>query len=297
MARRLNELNLRTHLINPAYLELRLDPEARRWFDGEISQALSQASLNQDLRPVGLYEGLSLRYAPFSKKIPGALKALRTQPPARLISSLFLAWLILSLLATRRHPRTAPLSLAAGTTGFFGISIQIATLLLFQSLLGLLYFWLAVLTTSFMIGTCAGAILAHKREERARASIVAAETLLTLAPVSLLAITMALDRHMVFSQGIAQGLLAASSFSAGFLVGFEIPLAFSVLRLDPQDAPAAARLGAKLYGLDLTGACLGAVITPLILIPSCGLPALLLLLYAVKASSGLNIAFSGTRSA
>ena len=76
------------------------------------------------------------------------------------------------------------------------------------------------------------------------------------------------------------------SICTGFLVGLEIPVVYG---LAIKEADRSESLAGELYGLDLAGACLGAILTPLVFIPSCGIIATTLLLCLVKCATGTTI--------
>lgn len=172
------------------------------------------------------------------------------------------------------------------------MSVQIIVLFLFQSLLGFLFQWLAILTTSFMVGTSCGAYYINRKlnvwngfKKLGWVEIVlpALTAILVFGTVYVFANRMALE-------GYGKWLFSLVSICAGFLVGFEIPLVFDlyIKMLKAADGKAQQTAG-KLYCFDLIGACLGALITPLVLIPNCGILAATLILLLLKAGNGLNI--------
>ena len=279
-------LALSATLINPTYLELRLNKEDRNWFKATVTPALKAATPNTDLRPSALYDALALTYAQFSKKLPrvfSGLGRIKTVPLAALFICYFF---VIHALGRHRRRQASLLKGTVFTSGFFSMSAYMTTLLIFQSFLGILYAWLGLLTAVFMAGAASGAVTEKKLARR----LVSVRTLIGiefLAPALVTAIAFLIIRiySADTSAGVwGRGLFVLTGFLAGYLVGIELPVVHDVYRrrFGGPGMPDAALAG-QLYGLDLAGACLGVFVTPLWLIPSCGIRATLVALFLLKA--------------
>ncbi|MFH1692489.1 MAG: hypothetical protein ABIC68_08020 [Candidatus Omnitrophota bacterium] len=285
-----HNLHIQTDLINPAYLNLRFDPSYQQWFLNNLKPKLRKAAINQDLKPCGLYTALRLYYAQFSRQIPAILKTFTKIKLHHLILLILMFFIFLRWLARNTKNTATALSITALTSGLFTMSTQVTILLLFQSLLGILFQWLAVLTTSFMAGISVGTLLANKK-------LKIFSSLKTLSLIEILlpsGITLsALLITYIFkntSNPIAlKWLFLLLSFSAGGLIGLEIPIIFSlIIKHISQNRPTHTSAG-RLYCLDLAGACIGAFATPLILIPNYGITLTLLLMCLLKICTSINL--------
>ena len=286
LAKNWRVLNLKTYLINPVYLQLRLQKPYLEWFYASIKDEIKRVSINQDLKPTGLYEGLSLYYAQFSKKIPKVFSGFKKVKPAHLPIALILFFIFWRLFSKRKDMRAMTLNFTVLSTGFFAMSIQIIVLFLFQSLLGYLFQWLAILTTSFMVGASLGATYANKKLKlltdykklsRMELTLPVATGLFMLLPI------------VFFGKNIGWSF-SLISILAGFLVGLEIPIVYHLyIKSANLSKISPSKIAGQLYCLDLIGACLGALVAPLVLIPSCGIPPTVLILCLLKIGNSWNV--------
>ncbi len=281
----LKKQGLKTFLINPEYLSLRLQAPYREWFYDNLKGPLKSASINRDLRPIGLYEGLGLYYSQFSKKIPKIFSGFENVRPGYIALDLVFFLLIWRLFIIKNKMKLLALDFTIISTGFFAMALQTTVLFLFQSLLGFLFAWLAILTTSFMVGASLGAFIAYKKlktiSEYKKLGLI--EILLPLSSAAALLATAYLYANGHAVQTHIKWLFSLISVATGILVGIELPVIFSLSGNTSQ------RSAGRLYSLDLAGACLGVLLTPLILIPSCGIIPTTLILFLLKLGNGWNI--------
>ena len=286
----LKRLGLKTFLINPEYLSLRLQAPYREWFYDNIKGPLKSASINRDLRPTGLYEGLSLYYSQFSKRIPKIFGGFGRVRPGYVALGLIFFLAIWRLFIIKKNVKLLCLDFTILSTGFFAMALQTLVLFLFQSLLGFLFAWLAILTTSFMVGASSGAFIAYKKlkilSEYKKLGWI--EILLPLSSALALLATAYLyaNGHASFTH--IKWLFSLISVATGLLVGIEMPVIFSLSGSGLTGNASQKRAG-RLYSLDLTGACFGVLLTPLVLIPSCGIIPTALILCLLKLGNGWNI--------
>lgn len=292
MAKNWKTLQLKTSLINPGYLALRLQQSYREWFDDNLMNEIKTAQVNRDLKPTGLYEGLSLYYSQFSKKLPKVFGVFKKAKTHFLITGIILFLILWRFLLKLFFLKRATLSFTVFTTGLFSMSAQIIVLFLFQSLLGYLFQWLAILTTSFMVGTSWGAYYVNRKlkvwGEFKKLGWV--EIVLPTLTALFIFGTVSVFSNRMAPEASSKWLFSLVSICAGFLVGFEIPLIFDlyIKMLGSPDAKSQQTAG-KLYCFDLIGACFGAIITPLILIPNCGILPATLILLLMKIGNGVNV--------
>jgi spermidine synthase len=173
-----------------------------------------------------------------------------------------------------KNPKTAvrPVLLAIGTTGFSEIVFEIVVILSFQIVYGFLYYKLGVMLTSFMVGLFLGSVYITKRLDAIRDPY----SLFLKIQTSIIAYPLILP---VIFYITAQSRTAAASWLgsnvifpflpvvAGFIGGLQFPLGNKIyLSLKAG----AGRAGGLTYGIDLLGACLGAIIVSAFLIPVLG---------------------------
>ncbi len=289
MAGRMRQLGISASLLEPAYLALRLDPAYRTWFGQAIADARKNACVNTDLRPCGLYDGLALYYAQFTKKLPRVFGGFRHVTPevTFLAAILFLfAW---SIGAKKPRRRGSLLGFTVFSSGFFAMGVQVSVIFLFQSFLGYIFQWLAVLTASFMAGASLGALYWLRNKEKllsfGRLALVECATTTLVVSLAFFVI-----RAIEYRLGLPAGgaaLFGLISACAGLLVGIELPMVHELLCRLPQGSDQRpGRAAGWIYGLDLAGACMGALAAPLLFIPACGIGLTLLLLWVIKVMNG-----------
>ena len=189
------------------------------------------------------------------------------------------------------RPHHATLGLCVAAMGFTLLGLEVLLLLGFQALYGYVYQQLAILVALFMVGMAAGAWLSVTRASRPLgrelpAPATAGETpalpaaseylklaflqlLAGLAPLLLYALFLLLERvgKIAATLTISPTIFPVLALMAGLLGGYQFPLAS---RLYFAGAENSLRNPGILYGLDLLGACLGAVALSAYLLPVYG---------------------------
>jgi spermidine synthase len=175
------------------------------------------------------------------------------------------------------------------------LGLEILLLLGFQALYGYVYHELTLLVALFMVGMAAGAYLALGRapgpggaaqELRLLAGL---QILAAVSPLLLYGLLVELGR--VTSAGgqriASQMLFPLLALVAGWLGGFQFPLASRVYFAGASQGESSPGV---LYGLDLAGACLGALALSALLIPVYGFLRTALLMAAVNLASTALVA-------
>lgn len=236
--------------------------------------------LNRDLKPIGYYYSLM-----FWDRLT---RAERTEALQELLRVQFwwafpLLGLVLALgLGLRAaggrsgKPRAAPFSLmfTVFSTGLSTMLLQVALLFTFQSIYGFVYEMVGLIVALFMCGLGLGAAAANRFVgDKSNINHLA----LVQICMTLLAGVIALGLPLL-GQAQSPALLFAAfsslTFLAGLLNGLDFPLAAACYhRLSRRPDKSAGAV----YGLELFGACLGAILASLILAPIHGIAACFLL--------------------
>jgi spermidine synthase len=181
--------------------------------------------------------------------------------------------------ATRRRI-TAGFCVAA--MGFTLIGLEVLLLLGFQAIYGYVYHQLAIMIATFMVGMAAGAWLASRGPGESPTSapsalaarsemgkLAALQAVAAVAPLLLYALFTAFARVTSPSGlfAVSQIIFPALALVSGMLGGYQFPLASRVYFAGREDSP---RSPGTLYGLDLLGACAGALVLSVYLFPVFG---------------------------
>lgn len=180
--------------------------------------------------------------------------------------------------------------LAVWTTGFSTMALQIALLFSFQALYGFVYEMIGLIIALFMAGLFLGALLVSRKVENWAGPLVLAAV---QGGIALAALTMALviPRAAVLP-GVAPVFLvfALLTFSAGFINGIDFPLAVSCYM---QQGKEADKTAGTIYGVELFGACAGAVLAGVLIVPIFGIIACCYLAALVNGVSFMVLLISG----
>jgi spermidine synthase len=251
----------------PTYLEYLLTT-------GRIAQAQAlldaplDVRLNRDLAPISYFYDLAVWlsrfYGPFSQATAMA-------------SRLSLAWLapplLLAAVLLRRHAVPA----AIGFIGLAEMALEVVILFSFQVVHGYVYGQVGLIVTAFMLGLALGGALTNrvKWSEAALSGESPEKTRLRrprLSPRSALgSITvgitlLALGLPSLISLRPPAWAFPLLALAAGGLTGMAYPLAVACFPGDTE------RVAGLLYGADLVGGCLGAVLASVFLVPILGIP-------------------------
>jgi len=227
-----------------------------------------------------------------------AILALRFEWAAGALVAATAAAALVGLARGRRGLGRTALLWSVATTGFAGMAVEIVLLYTFQTLYGYVYGMVGLVVGVFMFGLVAGSFLANRRLGRigvARGdrpglrSLVALDLAVTVFAAGLVLILAALRASSADwpVQLATFGLVAA----AGVLGGLVFPLAACV-RLG--DEPGIARAASVIDAADHIGACAGALVTGIALVPILGISGTLLVVVMMKALSAALVGAAAT---
>ncbi len=250
-------------IVEQQYAEETLPPVVERYF------------INSDLRPIGYSYTLMLWEHWTRAGQSASFRWLLHVEPWWV-----LPWVVLPLAATatlgrwggarRRSDLGFGILLAVFTTGLSIMALQIALLLSFQTVYGFVYEMVGLIMALFMGGLALGTLLARKFLLH-RATVPTLATMQLLIALFAVLIALILDRAVTLPSPTAVlFLFSALTFASGMVngVGFPISAAcYLALRGNADRAVGAV------YGVELLGACLGAILASVVIAPILGLVA------------------------
>lgn len=282
LAARLGERGVQTRWVTPAYIEYLFTTDRF----AAVRRALDTASgvrLNRDLYPISYYYAQALWAAMIYPDLRRAFAS------AELLSFWWLAVPFALLAALARWRRPWRMAVTVACAGFGGMLFEVVILFAFQVVHGYLYAEVSLIVTAYMAGLVLGGGAANRWLDRAaRRGRALAQAQGRRAMAGALAGT-ALGGGLfplLLSAGIR---LPAPTFPllaliAGCLGGAIFPLAVA-MRLAGQataELPAGRGRGpgptseglvaGGLYGADLLGGCLAALLGATLLVPVLGIP-------------------------
>ncbi len=274
---------LETGFVIPPAIELRLGTDrigqVREAFEGNRA-----AQINRDGRPIACYYNFVywLRsFHPRAAEWAGRLGE-RGWPwgaAAGAGAVAGMAW------AVRRRGSRRIGAWAMGIGSFTLMACELALLLAFQAFCGYLYYKLALILAALMLGMALGTGLGTRSIAGARARTLAG----IHAGIAAYAAGVALALRFLESAaaGPSAGMEGAFLLLAaiiGGLVGFEFPVAN---RIYLADEPEDGRKGGIIYGVDLAGSCVAALVIGLWALPVLGAGTMLAILAGLNAAVAL----------
>ena len=212
-----------------------------------------KTAINTNARPISYFQALLLWSSYFDPATKDFLYAVLRLNIVPLLAALVLFFLSVKLFKPLRLP------VMAATVGLAGLSAQLLIMLAFQAQFGYLYQALALLTAAFMAGLALGSYLVIRPDKRI--SSAGLPLLLGLLALVLFILTMSTQYILPVS------LFLLFSLLAGSLAGAFFPLA---VKAGEKQFRGTGNLAGKLYGADLLGSAIAAVLAGLYFIPVFG---------------------------
>jgi spermidine synthase len=290
----LRRRGLQTEYVREYYLPFRMSPERMAALEQQLRPDAS-TRINRDFNPAAYYFQLAL----WSSRFHQSSAALFRSAAALKFGWLVAAGAVLALVAAAGNARAAKAKsihrisgLCAAVMGSTLMGLEILLLLGFQAIYGSVYRQLALLIAAFMAGMGAGAWLAVRRPSApdlralARLHILAAASGLGLCAVLEGASRLAGPASL---EPLASIVFPAVALACGTLGGYQFPIASRV-----YFSSGLARGMGGVYALDLAGACAGALLFSVYLVPVFGFWRTAALLAFVNAAAALAAGIAST---
>lgn len=281
-------LGIETAYVRDYFLRYTMSPERMAFLRESLDRARSP-EINTDTRPLGYFRRTLLQGSLDGSQITRHLAVLsRDRFLLPLLGLVALCILLPGLIPGRgeRGRAVASTMLAAGMTQ---ISLQVMAILAYQSFYGFLYGRIALLTGAYMTGVALGGLFGMRAVERGMLSMN------RLAKVQGgIALTAFLWAALLFggehgAGGAGEAGFYLLSVLTGLLGGVLFPLADALYR---QARPTSGN--GAVYGFDLAGAAIGAILTASLVIPALGMyPALAWLAGVNLLAGGMAMRVSG----
>ncbi len=276
------------HLEGPASAPLFPGPLEEQAQEEKALPPADRFFINSDLKPIGYYYTLMF-WDELTRRdhSPWLERLLRVQ------FRWFFVFFCLPILAafwlnkvkpgnTRNAAAQVAVLYTVFTTGFSTMALQIALIFSFQSIYGFVYEIVGLIVAVFMCGLSAGVYWTNRRvADKANINTLA----LVQLSIAILAVAIALLLPLaaaVPSPTTVFLLFSALTFTAGLINGVDFPLALAChLALNRQ----AEKTAGIVYGVELFGACIGAAVASVVLVPILGIMACCLLAGLANATA------------
>jgi spermidine synthase len=262
LSQRLAQRGVSTRWVNDAYLQYLFTTDRFALTTSSLAD-IEPVRLNRDLWPICYFYDMVLWLSKFYTNLRGLFYA------ASLLSLWWLAIPLLALLVIVLRFRGASVPTVVALTGFSGMAVEVIVLLAFQALKGYVYWEVALMTAAYMAGAASGGtatnVLLGKVLQRSRLRPRSLFVLLQAA-ITVFALSLSPILGAAEARPLPDFFFPLLALVAGLLGGMEFPLAAYLTK------GAAGRVAGLIYGADLTGACFGAFLSSVFLIPILGIP-------------------------
>ena len=229
--------------VNQYYLD---DEELARRSENIQRSLLADAPLNKDFAPVSYY-----------RQVVHWLSYYR--------SNVWIVALIAGLILALAAVQMNAVSVGVFAGGFAASSIEVLLLIAFQMFYGYVYEILGLIITIFMAGLAAGAFWRVRVFPQATVGRFVLIQMVVAAYCLLLPLALFLLRGLEGLSAAIHVSIFVLTFLIAVLVGAEFSVAADLLRGHPR------RIASELYGVDLIGSALGALLVTILLIPMLGI--------------------------
>ncbi len=283
---RLAGRGIETRWVTPGYVEYVFTTDRFAGVQAKLA-AMAGVRLNHDLTPICYYYDLALwlsRFYPSTSS--GQAPILRSLfERASLVNLWWVAMPLALIVLLARWQRRWAVPFAIATIGLAEMTLEVVILFAFQVLHGTVYAAVSLIVTAFMAGLALGGMASNRllsppsfpplgrKEGSARSSPPFGGKEGGKIRRMLIAVQAAIVLYsgifpLILSLPIPAPTLAFPLLAliAGALTGMAFPLAVTLMR------GSAGRVAGLLYGADLVGGCLGALLGAALFVPVLGIP-------------------------
>jgi spermidine synthase len=266
LAGRLSGRGVETRWVTPAYVEYVFTTDRFAGVQAELA-ATAGVRLNRDLSPICYYYDLALWLSRFYPNLRMVFEG------AGLVSLWWVAVPLALIVLLVRWRRSWAVPFTIATIGLAEMTLEVVILFAFQVLHGTVYAEVSLIVTAFMAGLALGGaasnrLLAHRRPRRSFMDLRGLGPGQMLIAVQAAVAVYSGVFPLVLSLPILTPVLAFPLLAlvAGTLTGMAFPLAVALRK------GSAGRVAGSLYGADLVGGCIGALLGAVLLVPVLGIP-------------------------
>jgi spermidine synthase len=255
LAERLARRNIANRWVTPEYINYVFTTDRFAGVQQQLS-ATTGVRLNRDLAPISYYYDLALWLSRFYPNLRSVFE--RTS----LANLWWVATPLVIVVVLTRWQRGWAVPVVIAGIGLAQMTLELVILFAFQVLHGYVYAEVSLIVTTFMAGLAVGATASNQlvlRKMNVKQSLLAVQVAIIIYS-GLLSLILRLP---IPAPALVFPLLA---LLAGLLTGMAFPLAVALMRGN------AGRVAGMLYGADLAGGCLGALLGVALFIPVLGIP-------------------------
>ncbi|NQT95022.1 MAG: fused MFS/spermidine synthase [Candidatus Omnitrophica bacterium] len=265
---RFDNRNLNTHFITTYHIKDKYYSYIRKFFKERLDSQYKKAQLNSDFHPICFYYDLILWGVQFHPHLVGFFNSIINITLFHcLIAILLFLVAVFLIIKGKKQPLSSIVTLAIGTSGAVAIGLEVIIILSFQVSYGYIYEKVGLLIGLFMLGLASGGYIANRFIEKIAKPLRVLSSIILLFSIYTLLVPLAIKGMGYIASSIVELLFYTMIFLAGMAVGAQFPIGVAILQKEKTAASAVSIV----WGSDLLGACLGTLISSLVIIPILGI--------------------------
>lgn len=207
------------------------------------------------------------------------------------VNYVYVLALVLAVIFVALHvSKIEPIPLTILATGFTAMTLELVLIVSFQILYGYIYHKIGLIVTAFMLGAVIGAYTANRYIKDRRVSARFLSKFDFMMSAYCIALSVILVSIGTLTPLAAQVSIPFLAFVIGVLVGGQFPIAVKTYHVKTGKTVETVRV---LASLDLFGACIGALLVSIFLIPVLGVVKVCVLAGIINLVSGAYVWIKG----
>ena len=273
---RQTESGIETAYVRDYYLRYTMSPERMDFIRSRLDVA-GDTFVNTDTQPIGFFARTLLQGKLDRSHILSRIEPLGNSRVLLILMGIMLVSIAGYALLPGKSSARRSIVATIISVGLTEISLEVLAIMAYQSLFGFLYGRIALLTGSFMAGLAIGGWAGTRRVERhgvTPAHLLFVQAGITVIPLLWLIL---IRYHAAFPGAtvLTEAGFYVLTVLAGMAGGLQFPAADALYR---QTAGSGSSGEGFMYGVDLAGSSVGALLTASLMIPVMGMTAVLLFL-------------------
>lgn len=252
--------------------------------------------INSDFKPIAYYYSLMFWDNLTRPNAGDTFHSLLKVKPHSFLPILLLPLILIIVLkfpeirSRNRSHKNFAILYAVFTTGFSTMAMQIALLFSFQSIYGFVYEMVGLIIAFFMGGLSLGAYLGNHHLKKKNSLKLFAALQLAIAFLAFVFAVLLPPAAAVNSALLLFAFFTLLTFSAGLINGLDFPVAMACYLSLGKSAEKTAGF---VYGIELFGACFGAILASAFIVPVQGIVACCYFAAVANASAFIIIYMAG----
>ncbi len=268
LSRELEKRGIETEFVNSNYITHIYSPHRIAAFTKTLDSA-GETDINTDLHPTAYLSRALIHARQDSSRSTAFLKVLLKRNRLILLIVILTVVCAAFTLIPGKSAGKRGLFAAIGTLGMSEISLELLAVMAYQARFGHLYGRITLLIGLYMAGLAAGSFLSSRAVESGTSDtslLAKVQAFMALIPI-LWIVVLFIPQHAVINRSFVEMLFFVLPCMAGAAGGYQFPLADALYRQNDRKGNEQGTL----YGADLFGSSLGAMLTGTLLIPGLGM--------------------------